>query len=722
VNGSLLTLEHSDPDARVLVVTNMWPSEEKPSYGIFVKRQVDSLIDLGLRCDVLFVHGYRSRLAYPLAALKLLAWNWLRRRRYVLVHGHGGEIAAAARFYSRAPMLGTYHGSDILGMPRADGTMPFEQRLRRWLLQQHTRLLDATLTQSHEMEDALPPGVRARNAVVPNGVDRRVFRPIDRNAARRQLGWDERERIVLFAADPAVECKRYGLAKEACDLISEGLGDVRLYVATDVLPDDMPIVMNAADCLLLTSSVEGSSTVVKEALMCNLPVVATPAGDAREILEGVDPSWICEGTPESIASALIDCLRIPRRCNGRDALARLGHDRVARRILALYTRIEPSAVDGRPPSPRRHPLRSSLVSVEHSDPEARVLIITNMWPHAENPAYGIFIKRQVESLIASGLRCDVLFIHGYRSALAYALAALRLLAANRQGPGYALVHGHGGETALPLRFYTRAPVLVSYVGDDLLGTPRADGTVSLPHRARRSLLRQHARLLSATLTKSKQMEATLPGRLRGRNAVIPSGCDPELFAPMPREEARARMGWDPDQRIVLFAADPRVDRKRHWLASAACDRAREALPDIRLHVAVGVSPTEMPVLMSAADCLLLTSSIEGSPNVVKEALMCNLPVVVTDVGDVRELLAGVEPSWVCPDTAERLAGALIECLAQPRRSNGREAATRVALGAINERIIALYASLAPQAVSGAETIESVTARVERRSFESMPSS
>ena len=85
---ALLTLEHSDPDARVLVVTNMWPTAEKPTYGIFVKRQVDSLIEAGLRCDVLFIHGYRSRLAYALGALKLLAWNWVPGRRYELVHGH----------------------------------------------------------------------------------------------------------------------------------------------------------------------------------------------------------------------------------------------------------------------------------------------------------------------------------------------------------------------------------------------------------------------------------------------------------------------------------------------------------------------------------------------------------------------------------------------------------------------------------------------------------
>jgi glycosyltransferase involved in cell wall biosynthesis len=333
-----------------------------------------------------------------------------------------------------------------------------------------------------------------------------------------------------------------------------------------------------------------------------------------------------------------------------------------------------------------------------------VLVVTNMWPHPDDPDYGIFIKRQVDSLIAAGLRCDVLFIHGYRSAHAYTQAIRRLYAANWRRPPYALVHGHGGETAIPLRFYTRGPVLVSYCGSDLLGAPRADGTIPPSHRLRRYLLRQHSRLLSATLTKSPQMQGVLPPGLRDRNVVVPNGVDMELFAPIDRDLARERLGWNRDQRIVLFAADPEVERKRHWLAKAASDRAAEEIGHVRLHVANGVPPSEMPVLMSAADCLLLTSSIEGSPNVVKEALMCDLPVVSTDVGDARELLAGVEPSWVRPDHPDALSRALVECLGAPRRSNGREVSAGLGLEHVAERVMALYRSLAPGSIDGSHPV------------------
>ena len=74
--------------------------------------------------------------------------------------------------------------------------------------------------------------------------------------------------------------------------------------------------------------------------------------------------------------------------------------------------------------------------------------------------------------------------------------------------------------------------------------------------------------------------------------------------------------------------------------------------------------------MNACDCLILTSDWEGSPTVVKEALACNLPVVTVDVGDVRDLLAGVEPSRIVPDQAEALGDALIEVLRLDARSDG----------------------------------------------------
>jgi teichuronic acid biosynthesis glycosyltransferase TuaC len=107
-----------------------------------------------------------------------------------------------------------------------------------------------------------------------------------------------------------------------------------------------------------------------------------------------------------------------------------------------------------------------------------------------------------------------------------------------------------------------------------------------------------------------------------------------------------------------------------------------------------VPPEQIPTLLSAADCLLLTSSVEGSPNVVKEALACNLPVVSTDVGDVSKLLSDVRPSAVCPPDASELARALLECVDPPQRSNGRAMTAALDEDEIAARLLSIYRSVA----------------------------
>jgi glycosyltransferase involved in cell wall biosynthesis len=341
VSRALLDFIARDPAAEVLVVTNMWPNEERPVYGIFVKRQVDSLRAAGVPCDVLYLRGYRSALAYPRAAVRFAVASLAWRGRYRLVHVHAGETALAARFFVGPPMVVSYCGDDVLGDPQGDGSIPRRSRFRAALIRAHARLFKATITKSEEMHARLPQAVRRRNAVIPNGVDTELFRPLNRLEARRRLGWSEEERVVLFAATKIdIPRKRRPLAEAACKEVESRLGPVRLHVSGLTPPDEMPLLMSAADCLLHTASLEGSPNVVKEALACNLPVVATPAGDVRDLLDGVEPSFVCEPDPFALADALEAVLRDPRRSDGREKIeATLSATAVAGRVLELYERL-----------------------------------------------------------------------------------------------------------------------------------------------------------------------------------------------------------------------------------------------------------------------------------------------------------------------------------------------------------------------------------------------
>jgi glycosyltransferase involved in cell wall biosynthesis len=104
----------------------------------------------------------------------------------------------------------------------------------------------------------------------------------------------------------------------------------------DVAPEIIPIMMNAADCLLLTSDSEGSPTVVQEALACSLPVVSVDVGDVRQRLEGVCPSRIVDRNPEDLGKALAEILICGRRSNGSSRVRDVSCSAVAEQTIRVY--------------------------------------------------------------------------------------------------------------------------------------------------------------------------------------------------------------------------------------------------------------------------------------------------------------------------------------------------------------------------------------------------
>ena len=173
--------------------------------------------------------------------------------------------------------------------------------------------------------------------------------------------------------------------------------------------------------------------------------------------------------------------------------------------------------------------------------------------------------------------------------------------------------------------------------------------------------------------------------------MIPSGLNFDLFRVMPQDEARRAAALPMDKKLVLFVGNPDLARKRYGLARETVDRLAERMPGVELLLGWGVPHDRMPYLMNAADALIFTSLQEGSPNAVKEALACNLPVVSVPVGDVAERLRGVSNCELVPDDKpEALAAALERVLQRGGRSEGRAAVANLDEQVIAQRVINVY--------------------------------
>jgi len=268
-----------------------------------------------------------------------------------------------------------------------------------------------------------------------------------------------------------------------------------------------------------------------------------------------------------------------------------------------------------------------------------------------------FFKKQVAVLERQGISCTVLPVPGgtsdTRSILDYARfqgRVLREVAVN----DFDIVHANYGLTAPTALLQPLRPVVLSLWGSDLLGTYGWLSEACLTH-------------CDAVIVMSEEMD----DRIDQETHIIPHGIDMDQFAPESRSQAREAVGWSEIAKHVLFPYDPSRSVKDYPRAEAIVDAVNEqSNQSVKLHAVYNIPHEQVPTYMNAADALLLTSKREGSPNSVKEALACNLPVVTTDVGDVADIVGDLDNCAIC-QTNDELVQVLVNVLTSDKRATSR---------------------------------------------------
>lgn len=319
---------------KVLVATAMYPSPERPFFGAFIRSQVEALTEAGVDLEVLVLDGQNRKLIYPKGVLQLR--RRLGRGDVDLVHAHYGYVGIVASTQRRVPVVLSLCGSDLLGSVAPDGTTRFMSKVEAAASRRVGDRVDATIVKSEEMARQLD---REDVHVIPHGVDFDVFRPVPREAARAELGLDRSRQYVLFAAHPDNVIKRYPLAEAAVRALAATDGSVELLVVHRESQERLALYMNAADVLAFPSFQEGSPNIVKQAMACNLPIVATDVGDVREVIGETEGCHLAEPEVGAFADLLGEELRRASRTNGRDHIGHLDRRGEAERVIAVYREV-----------------------------------------------------------------------------------------------------------------------------------------------------------------------------------------------------------------------------------------------------------------------------------------------------------------------------------------------------------------------------------------------
>jgi glycosyltransferase involved in cell wall biosynthesis len=299
----------------------------------YATRQVASLVGIGLEVRTFFLLS-RTSLPVLVKEYKRLRCE-IRQFRPHLLHAHYGTMTSflCAAVFAAAPLVITFRGSDLNRDPEAGFPRSFLGRLlSRISCLRGKRIICVT----RQLRDRLWWG-RSRTVVIPDGIDLRLFRPQPKDRARKLLGWEQGTRVVVFHGGNRPRLKGLHFVRAAVGFAEKNLGPIELMnLDGSVPPELVPCYLNAADCLALASVSEGSPNIVKEALACNLPVVATDVGDVAERLNGIQPSTIARRDVSEFGTALTELLLENRLSNGREHVENLALVHIAEAIRSVY--------------------------------------------------------------------------------------------------------------------------------------------------------------------------------------------------------------------------------------------------------------------------------------------------------------------------------------------------------------------------------------------------
>lgn len=316
---------------KILIVTNVYPSDKHPYHGIFVSEQLKAIkrLHTDIDFDVFYINGFKGKWQYIKSIWEVS--NKINRGNYDLVHIHYGFAGLYLYwpFIKRIPTIVTFHGSDI--QPKGGNGKLSE------IVSIHTaKNADVAIVLNEEMEKIVKPFCN-RIFMIPCAVDMNTFKPLQRTEEHKKVQ-------IVFPSNHERQVKNYPLFCEVLGILKEQYGiEAEERELKKMTRQQIAQLYSNCDLLLMTSNSEGSPQAVKEAMCCNLPCVSTPVGDVRVLLKGVKDCYISKTHD---ANELAELVTKALSKNGEGIFGRkkaiqlqLDEDTIANKLYNIYTKL-----------------------------------------------------------------------------------------------------------------------------------------------------------------------------------------------------------------------------------------------------------------------------------------------------------------------------------------------------------------------------------------------
>lgn len=287
----------------------------------FILDQVEAIKKEGVIVDFFGITG-KGILGYLKMLPKLK--KKIRNFKPDIIHAHYGLSGLFANLQRKIPVVTTYHGSDINNKK----VLFFSKLAMKFSVY--------NIFVSQKNIDIAK--IKQKYQLVPCGVDLDMFYPIDKKEARDKMNLEDKKKYVLFSSHFNNQVKNPQLAIESVALCHD---DVELLELKGYSRSEVNILMNAVDCVLMTSHTEGSPQFIKEAMAVNCPIVSVEVGDVKENIQNLENCFIAERKAFDVSKRITNCINTNKRFDGSRKLIMNNFNNmvISKKIIDIYSKI-----------------------------------------------------------------------------------------------------------------------------------------------------------------------------------------------------------------------------------------------------------------------------------------------------------------------------------------------------------------------------------------------